>query len=149
MSESNDVIRGVLKIDNLPDTECFTSWSDFLKRLPYLLSVELPASVTNVNVGSSQPTDDERDNLWVRKDNSGSFLGLFIYAQGSWRQIFPAQNSPILMLGDSRVIPSGYTLASDVTFVTTDQLTALKRLWVVGGTSPEWFTMFHVFYTGF
>jgi hypothetical protein len=149
MTTSNDVLRGTVKLDGFLEGCCFTSWDDFVKKLPSLLAIEIPSNVTNVTIGNTQPTDDERDNLWIRKDNSGSFLGMFIYSQGTWQQIYPPPLSAILMLGDSRVIPAGYQLASDVTFVDAATLTALQSLWVIGGTSPTWYKMFHVFYTGF
>lgn len=149
MPNNTDVIRGALKLDSFLEDKCFTNWESFILSIPTMFSVEVPAGITNVNVGNSQPTDDERDNLWVRKDNSGSFLGFYVYSQGAWRNIYPPPNGPILVVGDSRTIPDGYQLASDSPLITASMLTKLRTLWVLGGTLPDWYTMFHVMYVGF
>ena len=144
MTESNDVIRGAIKLDNFMEGLCFESFDAFIKALPSMLTVELPAGITNVTSSSQQPGDDERDHLWVRLDGSGSFLGLFVYAQGAWQQVYPPPNVLYLVYGDSRVIPTGYQLASDSPNLTSAQITALKGSWLIGGTSPVWYSLFHV-----
>ena len=146
---TNDVIRGAVTLDGFLEGRCFKSWDEFVRTLPSMLSVEIPANATNVSVGNIQPTDDQRDNLWVRKDNSGSFMGLFVYSQGAWQQVYPPPLSAILMLGDSRSIPTGYILASDASFVDAATLVSLQTLWVAGGLGPPiWYKLFHVFYVG-
>ena len=149
MSNTSDVIRGAIKLDSFIQGRCFTSWEDFIKQLPTLLAIELPPDITNITIGNQQPTDDQRDNLWIRKDNSGSFLGFYLYAQGAWQQIFPVPNEIFLIYGDSRAVPAGYQLASNSSQLTVNQVTVLKKLWHLGGTSPDWYDMFHVTYIGF
>lgn len=146
---TTDVIRGTISLDGFLDGRCFKSWDEFVKALPSMLTVEIPADSTNVSVGNVQPTDDQRDNLWVRKDNSGSFIGLYVYSQGAWQQVYPPPLSLSLIVGDSRVVPIGYQLASDSSLIDATMLAALQKLWVVGGVGPPvWYKMFHVMYVG-
>lgn len=146
---TSDVLRGAVKLDGFVEEKCFKNWAEFLTALPSLLALEIPDSITNVTIGNTQPTDDQRDNLWIRKDSSGSFVGFYLYAQGTWQKIFPADNELNLVSGDSRVISPGYTLATDLTDLTTAQKAALQSQWHIGGTSPTWYDIFHVRYTGF
>jgi hypothetical protein len=149
MTNPNDVVRGAIYLDSFLEGKCFKSWDEFVQALPSMLAVEVPASVSNVSVGNTQPNDDERDNLWVRKDNSGSFMGLFVYSQGAWQQIYPPPNAASLVLGDSRNVPAGYILASDASFVDVNTLAKLMTMWEVGGLGPPvWYKMFHIFYVG-
>lgn len=146
----NDVIRGAIKIDNFLQDKCFTSWKDFVLALPQMLTVEVPTSVTNVTVGTVQPGDDEKDNLWIRRDNSGSFLGMYIFAAGSWKQIFPVPNEIFYVYGDSRQPPPGYSFVEDVTTFSVDELNKMRLIWHVGGTVPTtWYSTYHCVYVGF
>ena len=149
MPVGTDVVRGVLKLEGLLDEKCFTSWQEFVSAIPSLFAVELPNNITNVTVGATQPSDSERDHLWVKKDGSGSFVGLFIYAQGDWQQVYPAPNQLFLMYGDSRAMPAGYILASDDPNISTLELVNLQKIWTEGGVSPTWWTVFHAVYKGF
>lgn len=150
MTTTSDVIRGVVKLDNFLDDTCFKSWKEFVLSLPQLLTVEIPSSITNVTVGNVQPSDDERDNLWFRQDNSGSFLGLYLFAKNAWKQIYPVPQELTLISGDSRTPPDGFTFAENLTDLSVDQIAVLKKSWHVGGTVPTtWYDLFHVRYTGF
>lgn len=145
----NDVIRGAVKLDGFIEEKCFKSWAEFITALPSMLALEIPDSITNVTVGNTQPTDDQRDNLWIRKDSSGSFVGFYLYAQGTWQKIFPADGELTWVSGDSRVIAPGYTLATNLTDLTAAQKAFLTARWHIGGTSPTWYDIFEVRYTGF
>lgn len=150
MSSENDLIRGAVKLDTFIEDKCFTSWKEFIAALPGMLTVEIPASITNVNVGNQQPSDSERDNLWIRKDNAGSFLGIYLYASGSWKKIYPVPGEFNIIFGDSRTPPDGYTLTDDLSSLTSSQKAVLRKVWHVGGTSPStWYDIFTVQYTGF
>lgn len=112
---NNDTVtvRGAVKIDNLPDLACFTSFKDFLKELPNLLTLELPVTISNVIVSNIQPTDALRSSVWFRMSNSGSFIGIYLYSGGAWRQIFPIPEPVVQVFwvaGDSRDIPVGFEL---------------------------------------
>ena len=149
MTTGVDNIRGVLKLDNFMEGKCFTSWNDFVRAIPSMFSVEVPSDITNVTVGTQQPSDSERDHLWVRTDNSGAFSGLYVYAQGAWQKIYPVPSQLFFMYGDSRVLPPGYTLAVNDPNISATELSAMQKIWNVGGTGPTWWTTFHVTYTGF
>lgn len=149
MSGITDVIRGALKLDNFLEGKCFESWDDFVKAIPNMFTIEVPGSITNVTVGNEQPTDDERDNLWIRKDTSGSFMGLYLYAQGAWQQIYPLPHQLFRITGDSRHPPVGFTLATDDTNLSSSIRAFLPGTWHVGGTTPTWYDVFEVTYTGF
>lgn len=144
-----DVIRGAIKLDGFLEGKCFTSWSEFISELPNMLSVEIPTGITNVTVGNIQPSSSELDHLWIKTDGAGSFIGMFIYTTGSWRQIYPAPNQLFLMYGNSTNIPAGYTLASSDPNLTPAEIANLQKIWTIGGTSPTWYSVFHVTYIGF
>ena len=144
-----DVITGALKLNNFMEGKCFTSWADFIAAVPSMFSVEVPSNITNVSIGNQQPTSSELDHLWIKQDPSGSFIGLFLYAQGAWQQVYPVPNQIFLVYGDSRNIDPGFTLASDDTNLSAAQIQTLQKIWHIGGTSPTWYSIFHVTYTGF
>lgn len=152
MAQGTDVIQGALKLVGLSDQECFKSWEEFVTAIPELFAVEVPNNITNVTLSTAQPTDSERDYLWIKLDGSGSFVGMLIYAQGGWKQIYPIPE-PVLeihhVVGDSRNLPPGFILASADPRVTATQLTKLKTDWLVGGTSPTWYSIFDMTYVGF
>lgn len=144
-----DIVRGAIRLDNFVEGKCFTSWAEFLQELPNLLTVELPTGITNVTIGINQPTSSELGNLWIKTDGSGSFVGLFLYMQGAWQQIYPAPNQLFLMYGDSRSVPAGYTLASADPNISALMLSNLQKIWTIGGTTPTWYSVYHATYTGF
>jgi hypothetical protein len=148
MPTGTETIRGVLKLDNFMEGKCFTSWSDFVQAMPSMFSVEVPNDITNVTLGIQQPSDSERDHLWIRTDNSGAFSGLYIYSQGAWQIIYPVPKQLFFMWGDSRNIPAGYTLASVDPNIDSTMLMDMQKIWCVGGTGPTWWKTFHVTYTG-
>lgn len=149
MTVGVDVIRGALKLDSFLEGKCFTSWADFVAAIPSMFSVEVPSGITNVTISNQSPSDTDRDHLWIKVDGSGSFLGFFIYTSGAWQQIYPAPNQLFLMYGDSRYPPAGYTVATDDPNISATMLANLKKIWTLGGTSPDWWTVFHATYTGF
>lgn len=147
----SDVIRGAIKLDGLLDTRCFQSWEDFVKALPQLLAVEIPTSITNVTVGNLQPSEDERDHLWMRKDASGSFVGIYLYGQGAWRKIFPVDGAVTWVAGDSRTPPEGYTVIdTGDPHIDSDTVTHLKQFYrevTIGGAT--FYRYYATRYTGF
>lgn len=148
-------VKGSIKINDLPDLGCFTSFEELLKALPTFLTVEIPNTITNVIISNVQPLDDQRDALWIRRNNAGSFVGLYIYASGTWRQIFPVGggNTGTVQLfrvkGDSRHIPEGYTLADeDNPSITANEASFLKTMWLKA-PGQDYYVIFQVTYTGF
>jgi hypothetical protein len=107
----NEVIRGALKLTQLPDRVCFTSWRDFVQALPDLLSVEVPESVSGVVVSADQPGDDDKEKLWFRRDFSGNFLGLYAFQNGNWHPFYNlAPNEVVWVFGDSGDPPDGFVV---------------------------------------
>lgn len=145
-----DVVQSALKLIGLPDRKCFTSLADLLKLIPELYAVEIPTGITNVSIGNAYPPASEQNNLWVRTDSVGSFVGFYIFATGQWRQIYPLPDQIFLIVGDSRSLPPGYTLASSDVRLTAQQVANLKKIWTIGGTTPAtWYSVFHVTFVGF
>ena len=149
MPIGTDVVLGALKLTGIVDAQCYKSFKEFVTAIPDLFSVEIPNNITNVTVGNEQPSASERDHLWVKTSGSGSFIGLFLYAQGAWNQIYPVPQGIFRMYGDSRAVPDGYLLASDDPNISSAMLAEMQKTWVTGGTSPTWYTLFQVTYIGF
>lgn len=144
MAQGANVI-GQLVLTALPELQCFTNFTDFLKTLPSLYSVEVPATVTNVIVSASQPTSSQTTSIWVRLSNSGAILGIYVFSGGSWVQISPSPNQVIWMYGDSSNPPDGYKTTDDASGVEISAAlaTALKALWIAGdlaGPPYEYFS---------
>lgn len=106
-----DVVKGALKLNQLPERQCFTSWLEFVQSLPDLLSVEVPAFLGGVIASQSEPSEDQRNALWLRLSSNGAVLGLYAFQKGSWEIIQPDQDPfrPYWEIGDSSNPPKGYT----------------------------------------
>lgn len=121
MSIPSNVILGELILKNLPDGFCFTDAKDFVAQLPNLLGVEIPGTVTNVVVSNVEPTSSQTTALWVRLSNSGSFLGLYVFASAQWHQVYPIQDSHVNQIfwltSDDASVPEGF---QKVTLASTD-----------------------------
>lgn len=89
MFTPENVVNAELVVKNIPEQACFTNFVDFVKALPQYLGVEVPASVTNVVVSNIQPSSSQTTSLWIRLDNSGSFIGIYVFSGGTWRNIYP------------------------------------------------------------
>lgn len=147
----NDVILGALKLLGKLDCNCFTNWQDFVKSIPSMFAVEIPANITNVTISYDMPDDDQHDNLWIRLDAAGSFVGLYVYAVGDWQQIWPVPQGIFRVYGDSRSISPGYMLADATNpHLTAAQVAILQTTWApaTDGTPGVW-SIFDVTYEGF
>lgn len=113
------------------------------------MSVSIPSNITNVVVSSVQPTDSQRTNVWLRIGNDGNFVGLFLYALGQWRQIFPQPQGVFWFYGNSDNIPDGYLLVDeDNPHFTAPQVDAIQQQFVPpGNTGP--YTYYAGTYEGF
>ncbi len=89
MFEPTNVVRGELVVENIPENACFTSFVELLKALPQYLGVLIPDTITNVIVSNVQPSSSQTTSVWFRLSNSGSFLGIYIFNQGAWHNIYP------------------------------------------------------------
>jgi len=140
MAPTTNTVIGQLILKALPELECFTNFTDFLKALPGLYAVEIPASVTNVIVGPAQPSSSQTSSIWVRVNNAGTFLGIYVFSDGNWIQVVPAPNQIIWMYGDSSVVPDGYktTDAASGDEISVALALALKALWITGNVGPNY-----------
>lgn len=76
---------GLLKVLGVPQNFCFEgSAADILQQIATHLGVSLPDSISNVWVGSSEPPNSQTYALWVRQDNAGNAIGLYVIDGGSW-----------------------------------------------------------------
>lgn len=148
MPAKTDLINGALKVTGLLEDLCIESLQELIQTLPQLLSVQIPASITNVTIGPEQPGDSERQNLWIRTDNSSDFVGIYIYALGQWRQVYPVPGQLFRIVGDSRTPPKGFTLATDSPSLSAAQKTWIVSQWLPNSTN-EYYTIFDVVYSGF
>lgn len=116
---TTNVITGAVKSKNLPNTACFTNFTELLQSLEQYLTVEIPTdSISGVVVSVEQPS--RTDVLWIRRDPSGVIIGGYVYSSGKWVALFPPPNQIFWMYGDSRTPPPGYAVITqgDGTFST-------------------------------
>lgn len=131
MSQNPNLITGALKLLGSFDIACYKSWPDAVQGLIDMLAVQFQVSqITNVLVSNTQPSSAEVNDVWFKLDNSGNFVGIFLYSGAEWVQRFPPPNEIIWMFGDSTDIPTGYSLidSSNANFTAT-QVTFLQNFW--------------------
>lgn len=143
-----DVTRGSLKVNNLPDRVCIRSWREFIESIPGFITVEVPASVSNVVIGNTAPGEDDIDKLWLRRDSSGTFLGLYVFQGGEWVLITPPPETVWWFQGTSADPPNGYTvILTGDPVVDPDVVQALIPRYVAGpGNTYKYYA---ARYTGF
>lgn len=148
-----DIVRANIVLTGLPDTKCFTSWQDFIQDLPNILAAEVPSSVSNVVVSNVQPNSSQTTSVWFRTSNSGSFIGIYVFAQGEWHQIYPVNvdtgvpTTQIFWLyGDSANPPAGWTNTDTYIGLSGAVKTALKAQWVLEGAT---YTYYSAVFSGF
>lgn len=93
-----------VEVVNLPQEFCFRgSAADILTQIAASLGVKLPASITNVVIGNTEPVNPQVTALWVRTDGAGNFIGLYVVSDGNWVNVNTftpsivqvAENTPI------------------------------------------------------
>lgn len=97
-----------IKLVDLPDSLCFSTLQELIEALPKHLVACIPANITNVTVGTTQPTDSA--DVWFRYDSGGRFIGIWVFSAGNWVQFAPTPNGVFWMYGDSGDLPEGYIL---------------------------------------
>lgn len=149
MPLSGDVIKGALVITDLPDGQCFESFEALLRALPTFLGIQLPTSITNVIISNIQPSDDQRNSLWIRQSNDGGVLGIYVFAAGAWRQLTPVPQGVFWMYGNSTQVPTGYILVDDDNPHFTSLEVDAIQLQFVRDPTDSFFTYFAVTFEGF
>lgn len=136
-----DVIKipNAIKLQGLPDDTCFTTFAELLLALTKYMSLEIPASITNVVVSNVQPLDDQRNAVWFRMSNGGDFLGIYIFSGGSWIPIYPLPGQFMRIPGNSQFPPAGYVLGNDPSLgLTAAQIAHIESQWLLDPTLTFW-----------
>lgn len=145
-----DYVSGRLQVVGLPDGQCFTTWQDFINAIPSLFGVEVPRTVTNVSIGATQPPESEKDNLWVRIDGSGNFLGFYVFTAGAWRKAYQyTQNDVLWQWGRSDVLEDGFRLIDQNSNLPSTVIQSLMLQYVVDPINPGVFNYFAVQFVGY
>lgn len=147
-----DIVDIPLKVLNLPDLLCVKSITDLVKQLPDLLVGQAPTSITNVVVGNIQPFDTQRDTIWFRKDNAGNFLGIYVFSNGSWQQMYPVQNERFMVYrnpDDPVTIPPGYTRFDEMAGIDPTVVAAEMASWTADPVLPNEYLRFSIIFSGF
>ena len=149
MSIQSNTVDAPLVIKNLPDLACFTSVQELLQSLPQYLFAQIPLTITNVIVSNVQPLDSQRTSIWFRTNNSGLFIGIYVYSNGTWNQFFPAPNQLTRIYRTSNTaLPEGYEEASVAnTSLPLATINTLKTQWIMDPTNT-YFQVLDVVFTG-
>lgn len=135
MSNESNAQLAEVHVKGLIDDTCFSSFQEFILALPQYLQVLIPSTVTNVSVSNIQPLDTQRDYVWFRRSNGGVFIGIYVYSEGGWIQVFPVPGSVTRVAGgDSRNPPDGYISAEDAN-LPSDQINHLMASWLLDPTN--------------
>ncbi len=120
-------IIGAIKVKGLPELSVFESLEQFINDLPNILHVEIEdAGLSNVIISNQQPGADDKGSLWVRRDNSGSIIGIYVYSTDKWIQILPGVNQVFILVGSNTIPPPGYkALAVGDLNLSQEQVTAI------------------------
>ena len=137
-------IKGVIKVQGVPESACFSNFSELLNALGQYLVVEIPnQTFSNVIVSTQQPGAADTDKIWFRRSNTGQFVGIYGFSAGSWIQLFPAPNEvfwlhPSADDPDSDTPPPGYKLLelSDGYFTPADYAAVIAQAVPAGGVPP-------------
>lgn len=154
MSDPNNLVIGDLKYEGQIDNVCnIEDIQGLVKHLAKHLKFYVPASITNVLVGNKQPADSDRYKVWFKQDNSSNFEGIYIYAVGAWRKIYPVEtpgNRQVFWIsGDSRSIPEGFELIEEGTAgISSSDIESIKALYR-SSVDSDYFTYYAVVYKGF
>lgn len=140
-------VTGSIKFVDVPNDFCLTTIIDLIQFIQKNGKVEFDASaITNVVVSTDQPTDTSV--IWFAISNSGNFIGVKVFVQSQWVNVFPAPSSLYRMYGNSTNIPDGYTLITSTTSgFTAGMVSFLQTQWLRDPTDTFW-QIFDVVYIG-
>lgn len=140
-------IRGTLKSIGVPGEACFTNFSELLNLLGTYLVVEIAnQNFSNIIISNSQPAAADRNKIWWRLSNNGSFVGIFAYSGGVWVQIFPAPQQIFWLYGNSASPPQGFSFAAVQTVFSSGDYTQLMTMAIPSGPGP--YTYYPALYVG-
>lgn len=134
---NSQTITGAIKVLDLPETACFTSFPDLIRSLEQYLAVQIPPqSFSNIVISNTQPGSADRDKIWWRLSNSGSFVGIYFYSGGNWIQVFPAPNQIFWLYGDSANPPTGFSFAAVSSLFSAPNYATLIAQAIPAGPGP-------------
>lgn len=144
MANPNDSITGALKLLGDLNNTCFNSLQDFALWIEANYGVEIPANELTVVVGNVEPINPQITALWIREDNSGTFVGVYIYSSGQWIQILPVQVQLFRIVGSSLSVPTGFTLANTSSQLSAAEQTFIQGQWYLNPSNPAEYLIFDV-----
>lgn len=148
------IVKGAIKVQGVPASACFKNFAELLNALGTYLTVEIAnQAFSNLVISNQQPGQADRDKVWWRLSNSGSFVGIYFFENGQWTQVYPAPGE-IFWLGpspghpDSSNPPTGWKLLelSDGLFSAADYNQIIALAVPNGGVPP--FVMYPAIYVG-
>lgn len=148
MPTNEDIVYGYLEAIGTPDTYCFESAQQYYESIAKNFRPAFSRTITNVVISNVQPTEEERQSLWIRMSNGGQYIGEYIFSGTSWKQITPVPQGLFRMYGDSRTVPEGYKLADG----SNGKLTPAQSAFIMLGwhlhTSTLYYDVFDVTFEG-
>ena len=136
--EGSDVVLADLRSIGLPEGYCLTTVQELMSTIANNFKAVVPKSITNVLVSNQQPTSTERDSIWFRQSNSGTFIGIYVFDGTTWQQVFPGPGAITRINGNSATPPAGYEVITNtkVGFNAAD-VTALQAENLPAGPAPR------------
>lgn len=146
---NQSVIKGAIKVEGIPDSACFTTFSELLKSLGTFLTVEIPnQTFSNIVISNAQPGAADRDKIWWRLSDAGVFIGIFFYSNGVWEQVFPPPQTIFWLYGSSDTPPAGFQyLGSGQTIFSAPDYAQLIAMAIPNG-GPEPYSYYPAIYVG-
>lgn len=148
MPTNEDLVYGELVAIGTPDTYCFESAQQYYESIAKNFKPAFSRTISNVVISNVQPTEEERQSLWIRLSNGGQYIGEYVFSGTSWKQISPVPQGIFRMYGDSRSVPEGYKLAD----ASNGKLTAAQASFIVGTWrhhgADAWYDVFDVTFEG-
>jgi hypothetical protein len=145
-----DTIIGSLKLVGSPDKICPMTWDELLRSIPSLYAVDVPRNVTNVTIGAVQPPESDNDNLWVRINSDGTFVGFYTFQTGAWRKAYQyTLNDVIWRWGNSASIEDGFKLIDQNSALPVPVIDKLMLDYVVDPVNPTNYIYFAVQFVGY
>lgn len=136
----NDYLRGVVKIQNLPERAEFGSWLDVLQSLEKYLVIQLPQGVSGVVYSQEEPSDDLRGKIWIRLNGTAGIVGVYYYAKGAWKPMHnPPKGEIYWIYGDSSEPPDGFkAILEGDSYIDSATVTQLKNRYIQSADSSNY-----------
>ena len=141
MTLPQTVIKGAIKVQGVPESACFDTFAQLLDSLGKYLTVEIATSaVSNVIISNVQPSALDKDKIWFRRSNSGSFVGIYVYTGTKWIQVLPAPQQVFWLYGDSSNPPDGFAFIQngDGTFTAAEYAILISQAIHINLTSADY-----------